>query len=112
VLATLRELQEEGAPDLLSELVALFLADLPNQLEALRQAVEAGDISSARRVAHTLKGSCGNMGAKEMATICARLQDISDPSDLTLAAILVKHLQVESERVRQALRAEVENEQA
>src|SRR5215210_1078759 len=63
VLAGLREL---GDQELLAELVGLFLEDMPPQLEALREAIEGGDASSVQRVAHTLKGSCGNMGAVRM----------------------------------------------
>ncbi|MCA1687799.1 MAG: response regulator, partial [Actinobacteria bacterium] len=53
VLAGLRELQEEGEQDILNELIELFLADVPPQLVALREAVEAGDAHSVERIAHT-----------------------------------------------------------
>ncbi len=65
VLAGLRELQEEGEPDILSELIELFFADVPLQLVVLRKAVEAGDVPSVGRIVHTLKGSCGEHGSKE-----------------------------------------------
>jgi hypothetical protein len=42
----------------------------------MREAVEGGDASSVERVAHTLKDSCGDMGAVRMAAICAGLQRI------------------------------------
>ena len=69
MLAGLRELQEAGAPDLLEELIELFLADVPPQLVALRKAAEADDAQSVERIAHTLKGSCANMGAVRMETL-------------------------------------------
>jgi CheY-like chemotaxis protein len=86
VLAGLRELQGEGEPDLLDELIEMFFDDVPSQLEALQEAVEVGDAHSVERVAHTLKGSCGNMGATRMAAICAELQDIGPSKDLSRAS--------------------------
>ena len=62
MLASLRELQEEGEPDILDELIELFLTDVPPQLVSLKVAVEAGDAHSVERIAHTLKGSSANMG--------------------------------------------------
>lgn len=70
MLESLRELQQEGEPDILDELIALFLEDTLQQLAALREAVENEDTQSVERIAHTLKGSCGNMGALRMATLC------------------------------------------
>jgi HPt (histidine-containing phosphotransfer) domain-containing protein len=100
-------LQEEGEPDILSELAVLFLEDAPPRLEALRQAIEGGDASSLERVAHTLKGSCGNMGALRMSTICAELQDIGHSGELVSAPVLMERLEAEFGRVRPALEAEV-----
>jgi signal transduction histidine kinase/DNA-binding response OmpR family regulator len=85
VLASLRELQEEGEPDILEELMGLFLSDAPPQLAALREAVEAGDARSVERVAHDLKGSSGNMGAVGIEAICAELEDIGNSEDLAPA---------------------------
>ena len=44
-----------GCPDLLKELMELFLVDVPLQLIVLRKAVDAGDVYSVERIVHTLK---------------------------------------------------------
>ena len=59
------------------------------------------------RVAHTLKGSCGNMSAWRMAEICAELQETGVSGDLARAPDLLEQLEAEFGRVRQALEAEV-----
>ena len=107
VLEGLRELQQEGEPDVLVELIELFLEDVPLQLVALREAVKGEDADSVQRVAHTLKGSCGNMGAARMAEICADLQEIGDSGDLARAPELLERLEAEFDRVRSALEAEI-----
>ncbi len=107
VLSGLRDLQEEGEPDILAELTELFIKDMPTQLKALREAIEGGDAPSVRRVTHTLKGSCGNMGAKKMAAICAELQELGGAGDLSRAPELLGQLQEEFARVRTALEAEI-----
>ena len=108
VLEGLRELQEEGEPDVLAELGKLLLEDVPPHLEALRRAIEANDASSVERVAHTLKGSSSNLGALRMATLCAELEDIGHSGDLSRAPVLIERLEAEFGRVREALDAEME----
>ncbi len=96
VLEGLRELQGEGEPDILEELIELFLEEVPAELAALREATEGGDARTVERVAHTLKGSAGNMGAVGMAKICADLETAGVSGLLDL-------LDAEFLRVRQAL---------
>jgi len=105
--SVLEGLRELGDADLLTELVNLFFEDVPPQLASLREAVESGDAPSVERVAHTLKGSCSNMGATKMAAICAELQDIGSFEDLAPAPELLERLEAEFGCVRPALEAEV-----
>jgi two-component system sensor histidine kinase/response regulator len=103
VLAGLREL---GDAELLSELSTMFLDDASSRLAALREAVEEGDARAVERVAHTLKGAAGNMGAPRMAAICAELENVGASGDLERAAELLGRLEEEFGRVRPALEAE------
>ena len=103
VLAGLREL---GDADLLSELSNMFLDDASSSLAVLREAVKEGDALTVERVAHTLKGAAGNMGAPGMAAICAELQDVGASGYLGVAAELLGRLEKEFGRVRPALEAE------
>ena len=57
VLAALRDLQGEGRPDILAELIAIYLRDTPPRLAALHEAVARTDAAALRRAAHGLKGS-------------------------------------------------------
>jgi HPt (histidine-containing phosphotransfer) domain-containing protein len=105
VLEGLRELQGEGEPDILEELIGIFLEDVPPQLAALREAVEERDAGSVESIAHTLKGSCGNMGATRMVELCEELQDASSSEDLSRALGLLDRLEAEFKHVRTTLDA-------
>ena len=107
VLADLRELQEEGEPDILEELIELYLEDAPSQIAALGEAVEAGEAHDVERIAHTLKGSSGNMGATRMAAICSEIEDVGASSALHKTPELLKQLEEEFGRVRATLRAKI-----
>jgi HPt (histidine-containing phosphotransfer) domain-containing protein len=107
VLAGLRGLQEEGEPDILGELIGLFLTDAPPQLVALREAARAGDASSVEQVAHALKGSSGNMGAVRMGAICAELEEMGRSEKLAAAPVGVSRLEEELGRVRAAFEEEL-----
>jgi len=103
VLAGLREL---GDPDLLSELSEMFFDDASSRLATLRETVEGSDARSVEQIAHALKGSSGNMGARRMAAICAELEDVGASGDLSRARALLEQLEEEFGRVRPALEAE------
>ena len=96
----LRELHEDGEPDLLADLIALFFAAVPPPLVALRKAVDAGDAHSVERIAHTLKGSSANIGAVRMQALCTELEEIGRSEELRAAPGLISRLEEEFGRVR------------
>ncbi len=101
VIASLREL---GDSDLLSELAEMFLEEVPGQLGVMREAMEKGDAETVKRIAHTLKGSSGNMGATRMSRLCLDLENAGESNDLPAAALL-ETLEEEFDRVRAELSA-------
>jgi CheY-like chemotaxis protein len=107
VLAALRELQHEGEPDVLGELIELFLADAPPRLVALREAAEAGDARTVVEIAHALKGSCSNMGAVGMGATCAELEEAARAGELSGAPARISVLEEEFGRVRVAFEKEL-----
>jgi CheY-like chemotaxis protein/HPt (histidine-containing phosphotransfer) domain-containing protein len=79
-ISSLRELQEEGEPDILREFVDLFLEDIPQRLSNLQTAIDCEDFPAAKRLAHTIKGSCGNLGARKMARLSLDLERLAAQS--------------------------------
>jgi PAS domain S-box-containing protein len=81
-LTALRDPQGEGQPDILAEVIAVYLRDTPPRLAALHEAVARADAAALRREAHTLKGSSSQIGAMQMARLCADLEDQAGTTDL------------------------------
>jgi CheY-like chemotaxis protein len=104
--AVVENLRQLGGPELVSELVRMFLEDAESRLAALREGVEKNDAGALERTAHTLKGSSGNMGATRMAAVCAELEEAGASRDLGRAPGLLTRLEEEFGRVRPALEAE------
>jgi two-component system sensor histidine kinase/response regulator len=73
-LAEISELQEEGDPDIVVELIDLFLQEVPERIEELRGAIAAQDSPRIGRVTHTLRGAAGNLGAGTLASICLAME--------------------------------------
>ena len=65
--AVVEQLQETMGTAKLRELYRVFLADAEVRLATLRRAAEAHDDGVWREAAHQLKGSCGMVGAAELA---------------------------------------------
>ncbi|MGH3088250.1 MAG: PAS domain S-box protein, partial [Rubrobacteraceae bacterium] len=110
VIASLRELQGEDEPNLLSELVDTFEEDTSERLRTLRQAFKSDDAESVARIAHALKGSTGNMGVVRMSRLSAELQEAGSSGDLGRAAPLIEGLKKEFERALPALRSAAKGE--
>ncbi len=103
VLEMLASLQEPAEPDLVVELVTLFLRDTPERLRELSgRPLEAGH---AARVAHSVKGSAGNLGAYALQELASQLEQAGrrgDPADAL--ASLADAVEDEYQRVEQHLR--------
>lgn len=104
VIATLRQLTEPGEPDVLAEVLELFLQDVPRRMVKLRAACAAGDAAELHKTAHSLKGSAGNIGAQGMFAICRQLDDHGRVGDLTDATRQVDALDAEFAKVEAAIR--------
>jgi PAS domain S-box-containing protein len=107
VLSQLRQFTGEGEPDIVQELAEAFQFETPPLLEELHQAIVEGQPEQLKRVAHNLKGSSNNLGARTMAALSAELEAIGKNGTVERAAELVTHLEQEYQRVCQALAAEI-----
>ena len=104
VLDDLRE-SVGGDHAFLTELIDELLADAPRQLEALRDAVAAGDAESARRAAHTLKGNARTFGAADLSELALEAENAAAGKDLETAGGLLDAIAGAWEQVRGALLA-------
>ncbi|CRM43331.1 MULTISPECIES: Hpt domain-containing protein [Pseudomonas] len=68
VLTGLQEVMESEYPKLLET----FLDDSQKRVEALRKSRD--DAKALGRIAHSFKGSSGNLGAVRLAQLCQRLE--------------------------------------
>lgn len=103
VIATLRELERNGNPGLLADLVKLFQRKIPEALREMESALAAGNPSQIGRCAHTMKSSCGNLGAMEMSRIAAELMECASAEDLASAPEKLKALRLEFVAVEKEL---------
>jgi two-component system, sensor histidine kinase and response regulator len=103
VLAALRSFEQEGEPDFVAELAEVFLRDAETSVDDLRKAADTSQFESIERTAHSLKGSCSNMGATKMAAICADLEEGAAARDLRRITKLLDRLEAEFGLVQLAL---------
>ena len=102
VLAALREVMEDEYPVLLDA----FLLDSEKRLKMLHIACERGDVEQLRQTAHSFKGSCGNMGAVQLADLCRQLEELAGDQRLDGSAALIEGVEREFAIARILYRAE------
>jgi two-component system sensor histidine kinase/response regulator len=106
MLARLRSVRHEGEPDLALEVIELFLEESTARIAALRDAIERNDLELIARVAHTLKGGAGHLGAKSLTTLCRRLEDKARTGAPFNGTFALAAIEDEMGRVREALALE------
>jgi HPt (histidine-containing phosphotransfer) domain-containing protein len=99
VVKSLRQLTPAGEPDVLVEILTVFLDDVPKRIVALRAAAAAGDAFAMQHAAHSLKGSSGNIGARALHDVCRQLDDRARSGDLTRVTPLLESLATEYDKV-------------
>jgi signal transduction histidine kinase/DNA-binding response OmpR family regulator/HPt (histidine-containing phosphotransfer) domain-containing protein len=111
-LANLRETVGED-DGFMAELLDTFLQDAPRLLDAMRQAVEAGDAQGLCIAAHSLKSNSADFGAMTLSGLCRELESLGKAGTLEGADSRVTQAETEYARVQitlGALRRSLEGE--
>ncbi|MBN2291170.1 MAG: Hpt domain-containing protein [Pirellulales bacterium] len=67
-------------PDL-SEIVAMFVEEMPERITMIHQLLDANDWQGLRRAAHQLKGSAGSHGFDALTPMAARVENAATGTD-------------------------------
>ncbi|MFZ3147407.1 MAG: Hpt domain-containing protein [Methanothrix sp.] len=111
VLASLRELQDEGDPDIIAEVGGLFIKHSPEKVKAIMQSVESGDAKGLHIAAHSLKSSSAYVGAMHLSAMAKELELMGRSNSLEGSRELAQRLKTEFMLVMAALEVEI-NEQS
>jgi HPt (histidine-containing phosphotransfer) domain-containing protein len=106
VLAGLRQLGQPNQPDPVAELIGLFVDDGDQRLGKMEAALKQNDLSAISPLAHGLKGSASNLGARPLAALAAQLEDAASGARLAAVEELLTRLKKEYKRVRVQLEKE------
>ena len=98
-LESVHELLEEA----FAETIEAFLQYTSTQLAALHDAVTQNDATAVSHIAHTLKGSSGNIGAMHLSALCEQLMHASQTGMPAEVGQHVVHITMECTRVHAAL---------
>ena len=101
----LDELRAEVGSEVLASLVEMFLADAMSRIEKLHRELAEQDADGVHETAHALKGSCLNLGADDMARLCAEIEDLGEERRLGDVPALLSRVELEYESVRAELEA-------
>jgi signal transduction histidine kinase/DNA-binding response OmpR family regulator len=107
VLEMLRELERQGAQNILTQLIQIYLETSPDHLKNLREAVVREDAEAIRKVAHSFKSSNGNMGALKLADMCKEMEEIGRTQETDKAEALLAGIETHYRVVQAALKEEL-----
>ncbi|MFK7760323.1 MAG: Hpt domain-containing protein [Phycisphaerales bacterium] len=69
------------------ELIEMFLEELPNRIQSLNKAAEAGDFSQMNRLAHQLKGAAPGFGFDPIGEAAGVLEERLKTSNLQMVEL-------------------------
>lgn len=80
VLKAFERVKSEDGSDILIELIELYLHGTSQRIIAMRKAADEGEWTALKHAAHTLKGSSGTLGLRQIANICQDLEAAASSS--------------------------------
>ena len=105
VLRSYDKIQLDGEPDLIVELIDLYMEDARRRLAVMKLSLTETNWLSLKREAHSLRGSSGNLGALKMALICDEIEGLESRDPFAFEALLAC-LEQELHQVLQVFLAE------
>ncbi len=101
--ASFDRLRRFGGGKLLSEMITLFLAAVPERLGAARNGLASGDVAAIEMALHALKSSSAQLGAMRMQRLSERGELQARTGSLDGIAPIIHDLEAEFPRIQQWL---------
>ncbi|MFN0305240.1 MAG: Hpt domain-containing protein [Burkholderiales bacterium] len=93
--------------DLLRDLISLFLSSQPKDVRALRQAMDAGDLSRSKRIAHRIAGAFASLAMDILARSALEIEQQAAAGHLDLCKTSMTSLERRFEIVNTQLASEL-----
>ncbi len=107
VLEQLRELQDADQPNIVADLIQMYLTDSRKLIDQLEKAAAAKNTKDLAFASHTLKSSSANVGATRLSELCATLQAVAGDSKMDGVTELLEKIVAEHIAVQSALQVEL-----
>jgi len=95
----------DSDPQLLRDLVDLFLEECPRLVDEIRVALDRKDAKAVERGAHSLKGCTSNLAAKMASEAALKVERLAHAGDLVRAESVLPELECQLVRLKPALLA-------
>lgn len=106
MLASLQELEDDGEPGFVVDVLRMYQSSLAARLGAIRSAIEGSAAESLRRAAHTLKGSSATLGAEIAADLSGELEELGRAGTTEGGMPILARLEAQVGTLTRVLRAE------
>ena len=103
-LEQIRSLAPDAPDALVRRILEAYLEGAEGEWQCFEQGLADGDVGRLTNVAHSLKSSSFNVGAKGLAEICREIEELGRDGQLTELLTHVDPLRAEWQRVEAALR--------
>lgn len=100
LLLRLQELKQETDFEFVIELIDIYLNETPKQIKTISDALDAKDLPALVNVAHKLKGSSMNIGAKQLGALCLKLEEMGRAGKPIPGDIGVRDIEAEFEQIK------------
>jgi CheY-like chemotaxis protein/HPt (histidine-containing phosphotransfer) domain-containing protein len=100
-----------GDEELAIKVVEAFMKDIPQQVEALRDSIEAHDAESALFQAHTIKGASANVGGQALHTVALELEKAARSGHWESITRRMCELETQLGRLRKAMNEFINHKQ-
>jgi len=82
-IKSFENLKALAGSDFIGELIDTFLADGPNMIQQLRDALAKHDVDTFRRAAHSLKSNAASFGASTLTAHSRELEELARENKLS-----------------------------
>ena len=92
-----------GDEELVETITEGFLKDIPQQIRAMKDFLDAGDVPGVERQAHTIKGASANVGGEALRAVASEMEISGIAGDLDAVEKRMANLEEQFERLKQAM---------